>query len=174
MTVPASPDSLFIEVAVLAERRPAVTQWAEHVWRAVEVLEQAPAVPPWTVLRQDEDGRTLFFAGTATIALHPTDTDNYRHNLTSAQPLAWVLLRPCEASPGLVLQTVTLDPGEAHLYADVGQDLMESLPMPPGLRATLEDFCARLHRERGFFKRRRDQADPEAFGRRAGGADADE
>ena len=77
--------------------------------------------------------------------------------------MAWAAATPS----GLTLQSVTVDPGEAQLNADVGQDLMEALPMPPGLRATTEDFVARHHRERGFFKRRRDQADPEALGRRS-------
>ena len=169
MTVPTHPDSLRIPVAVLVERRPGVTKWVEHVWRALEVLEHAPPVPAWTLLRQ-EDGRSVFFAGIAEVAMHPTDTSNYKHNLEAAQPLVWVLLRPVEdageGAPGLLLQGVTVDPGEAHLHADVGQDLLEALPMPPGLRATAEEFVARHHRERGFYKRRRDQADPEALARR--------
>lgn len=170
MTVPDNPDTLRIPLAVLAERRPGVTKWAEQVWRAAELLEHAPPVPPWTLLRQ-EDGRAIFFAGVADVALHPTDTANYKHNLEAAQPLAWVLLRPVEAAPGLALHTITIDPGEAHIHADVGQDLLEALPMPPGLRAIAEDFVARHHRERGFYKRRRDQADPEALARRAPGLD---
>ncbi|MGX9962360.1 DUF3305 domain-containing protein [Roseomonas sp. F4] len=166
MTRSHNPDSLFIPLAVLVERRPGVTRWAEFAWRAIEVLEEAPDVPPWTVLRE-EPGRTVFFAGSADVALHPTDTDNYRHNLASAQPLVWVLLRPIEAAPGFHLQTVTADPGEAHLYADVGQDLLESLPMPPRLLAVMTEFVARHHKERGFWKRKRDQADPEALAHRS-------
>lgn len=167
MTHFASPDSLFIPVAVLMERRPAVTPWAEHVWRAVEVLEQAPDVPPWTMLRQDADGRALFFAGKAEVALHPTDTSNYKHNLEAAQPLIWVVLRAAETPAGLMLHGVTVDPGEAHAYADVGNDLLESLPMPPGLRSAVAEFVARHHKEREFHKRRRDRADPEALARRS-------
>ncbi|NKC29784.1 DUF3305 domain-containing protein [Falsiroseomonas selenitidurans] len=168
-----NPESLFIPLAVLVERRPGVTRWAEEVWRAIEVLEEAPAIPPWTLLRQ-EPGRSVFFAGVGDVALHPTDTDNYRHNLASAQPLVWALLRPAETPPGLMLHSVTADPGEAHLHADVGQDLLESLPMPPGLRATMEAFCARHHKERGFWKRRRDQADPEALAHRSRIAEPEE
>jgi hypothetical protein len=162
-----NPESLLIPVAVLAERRPAVTRWAEHVWRAVEVLEDAPPVPPWTVLRQEPDGRTLFFAGHAEVALHPTDTSNYKHNLEAAQPLVWVVLRHAETPSGFMLQTVTVDPGEAHLHADTGQDFLESLPMPARLRAATEAFVARHHKEVAFFKRKRDQADPEALARRS-------
>jgi hypothetical protein len=162
------PGTLRIAVAVLAERRPGVTRWAEWVWRAVEVLEQAPELPPWTLLREDA-GRSLFFAGTAEVALYPTDTPNYRDNLAAAAPSIWVVLRPVEPPPGLALHAVTVDTGEAHLYADSGADLLESLPLPPGLRAVMEGFIARHHVERGFHKRRRDRADPEAPGTRPGG-----
>lgn len=160
-----NPKSLRIPVAVLAERRPGVTQWAEHVWRVVEVLEEAPPVPDWTVLRE-EKGRTLFFAGTAEVVLHPTDTSNYRHNLEAATPLVWVVLRSADTPAGFALQTVTVDPGEAHLHADTGNDLVEALPMPPGLRATTGAYVAEHHVERQFHKRKRDKADPQALARR--------
>jgi hypothetical protein len=168
MSVPRHPDSVAVQVAVIAERRPGVTKWVDHVWQAVEVLEHAPPVPAWTKLRED-GGRALFFAGVAEVVMHPTDTDNYKHNLESAQPLVWVLLRPTEAEPGMALQSVMVDPGEAHLHADVGQDLMEALPMPPGLHAIATEFVARHHKERGFYKRKRDQANPEALARSADG-----
>jgi hypothetical protein len=163
-----TPDSIAIPVAVLAERRPGVTRWVAEVWRAVQVLEEAPAVPPWTLLRE-EAGRSLFFAGTAEVALHPSDTENYKHNLEAAEPLVWVVLRAAETPTGLTLHAVTLDPGEAHLYADAGEDLLDSLPMPPGLRAVAADFVARHHKERQFFKRKRDRADPQALARRGPG-----
>ena len=163
-----TPDSVAIPVAVLAERGPATSPWAEFVWRAVDVLEDAPDTAPWTVLREN-DGRTLFLAGRAEVWLHPTDTDNYKHNLEAASPRIWVVLRPVESAPGMALQCVTVDAGEAHLYADSGADLLESLPMPNFLREPTENFVARHHQERGFFKRKRDRADPEVMARRTRG-----
>jgi hypothetical protein len=165
-----NPRAVRLPVAVLAERRPGVTRWEAEVWQAVEVLEQAPPVPPWTLLRE-QDGRALFFAGTAEVALFPTDTANYKHNLEAAQPLVWVTLRRSEAPPGVVLQTVTVDPGEAHLYADSGNDLLEALPMPPGLREATAAFVAEHHQEREFHKRKRDRADPQALARRGPGGE---
>ncbi|MDI3306359.1 MAG: DUF3305 domain-containing protein [Acetobacteraceae bacterium] len=162
------PGTIRIPVAVLAERRPGSTPWAEWSWRAVEVLEDAPDLPPWTVLREAE-GRTLFLAGHAEVVLCPTDTPNYRDNLMADPPRIWVVLRPCESSPGMALHTVTVDAGEAELYADSGADLLESLPMPPRLRAVAEAFVAQHHVERVFHKRRRDRANPEALGRRRPG-----
>lgn len=160
------PGTIRIPVGVVAERRPGVTPWAAQVWQAREVLDDAPAIPAWTLLRE-EAGRALFFAGRAEVTLHPTDTDNYKHNLEAAEPRIWVVLRPADAPPGLQLQTVTVDAGEAHLYADSGDDLLESLPLPPRLRALVEDFVAEHHRDRGFHKRKRDRADTEALGRRS-------
>lgn len=163
------PGSVRIPVAVLVERRPGVTRWAEWSWRAVEVLEEAPALPDWTVLRESA-GRTLFLAGRAEVLFCPTDTPNYRDNLTAAAPSVWVVLRPVETAPGLALHAVTVDAGEAHLYADTGQDLLEALPLPPGLRDRLAGFVARHHVERATHKRRRDRADPEALGHRPQGS----
>ena len=164
MTELEVPGTARVPVAVLAERRPGATPWADWSWRAVEVLDEAPDMPPWTVLRE-EAGRTLFLAGWAEVELHPTDTANYRDNLRADPPLVWVVLRGADAPPGLRLQAVTVDGGEAQLYADVGNDLLESLAMPARLRAVVEDFVARHHVERAFHKRQRDRADPEALGR---------
>ena len=159
------PGSIRIPVGVVAERRPGATRWAEHAWVARDVLEDAPALAPWTVLRE-EAGHTLFYAGTAEVALHPTDTDNYIHNQQLDPPRIWVVLRPVPEAPGYRLQTVTVDAGEAELYADSCADLLESLPLPAGLRAILEGFVAEHHKQREFHKRKRDRADPGALGRR--------
>lgn len=159
------PGTRRVTVGVLAERRPGVTRWAEYAWRAVEVLEAPPELPPWTLLREDA-GRSLFFAGVAEIALYPTDTQNYRENLLADPPRVWVVLRPDPAPPGLVLQAASIDAGEAHVFADTAADLLESLPMPAGLRALAEAFVAEHHVERAFHKRLRDRADPEALGKR--------
>jgi len=160
------PGTIRIPVGVVAERRPGVTAWAEHAWVAREVLEDAPDLAPWTVLREDA-GRTLFFAGGAEVALHPTDTDNYIHNLQQETPCVWVVLRPVGDAPGFRLQAVTVDAGEAQLYAESGNDLLESLPLPPGLRLIVERFVAEHHKQREFHKRKRDRADTDSLGRRS-------
>lgn len=156
-----SPE-LTLQVAVLAERRPGVTIWQSHVWRAIAVLEEAPELPAWTKLREEE-GREVFFAGTAEITLHRTDTPNYKENLEAAEPLIWVALR--ETSEGLAIQAVTLDPGEGEIHTEAPAGLVEALPMPAGLRAILASFVAAHHVERTFHKRQRDRQDPDSLGR---------
>lgn len=168
-----TPDSASILLGVIVERRPAVTPWAEHVWRAVEVLEAPLPAAPWTKLRE-EAGRALYYAGEAELWLHRTDTPNLKHNLEAEAPLVWVVLRPAGTPSGMVLQRVTADGGEAHLYADSGNDTVEALAMPPALRGAVAAYVAKHHVEHGFFKRKREAADPEALGRRPGGLRVEE
>lgn len=159
------PPLASIPLGVLVERRPATSPWAEHVWAATELLLDVPAVVPWTVLRQ-EAGRTVFFAGEGELRLFRTETANLKHNMDSPAPRIWVALRPVEAAPGMALQCITADPGEAHLYADTGNDLVEALPMPAPLAEAISAFIAAHHREEERYKRKRDRADPEAMARR--------
>lgn len=149
------PDALRIPLGVLVERRPGVTKWADEVWRVVEVLDDPPDIPAWTLLRENE-GRSLFFAGVSDAVLHPTDTDNFKHNIDAASPSAWVVLRAAPTPPGLVVQLVTVDAGEAEGLAGSGDDLLEQVPMPPGLLNAVRAYVVEHHRERGFWKRRRD------------------
>lgn len=162
------PGTIHLPVAVIVERRRGVTPWQDWVWRAVGVQEDAPALPAWTLLRDDGD-RALFHAGIAELALYPTDTTNYLHNLQAELPRLWVVLREGESPTGLILHAVTVDAGEAHLYTDSGSDIVESLPMPAALRDRVEAFVAQHHVERAFHKRKRDRQDTESLGLRPGG-----
>jgi hypothetical protein len=46
-----------------------------------------------------------------------------------------------------------------------GNDLVEAVPMPDSLRGQIDAFIAEHHVERQFFKRKRDRADPQSYGR---------
>lgn len=162
----AHPDSVTVPVGVVVERRRGVTPWADWVWRPCSVLLDLPDAEPWTLLR-DEGEAALFYAGAADLTLYPTDTDNYRHTLQQDPPRLWAVLRPSESAPqGWRLQAVTVDAGEAEMYGGSAADMMEALPLPAPLVALLRDYVARHHKDRGFHKRRRDRADPEAMARR--------
>ncbi len=168
-------DSQRVPVGVVVERRRGVTPWSDWVWRPVAVLLDLPDAEAWTVLR-DEGDATLFYAGAADLVLYPTDTDNYRHTLEQAPPRLWVVLQPAESTPlGWRLQAVTVDAGEAELHGESASAVMEALPLPAPLVVLLEDYIARHHKDRGFHKRKRDRADPEALARRPrGGVEEDE
>ena len=161
-----------IAVGVVVERRKAASQWIDYVWQPVSVLPGQPEAEAWTVLSQEAD-RTIFFAGTTTIELYPTDTTNYRDNLASGTPSVWVALRPIEADPPYKLFAVTVDPAEGEAFTEAGTDLIEMVPMPELIREAVAAFVAEHHVERPFFKRKRDRANTEAMARRAAGREED-
>jgi len=149
-----------IEVGVLLRRVEPVTQWGEPSWLGEAVLDDGSVLPGWRRLRTEPGGAELWSAGRAVVRLHSTDTPNYLHNLTTPPdaggPRVFLVLRRGEERPSLDLATV--DPGEAHHFADTGFDQLESVGMPPLLRARLEAFVSAHHVERPFHKRRRNRA----------------
>lgn len=159
-----APPRQIIAVGVVVERSKSDSQWSDFLWRPLSVLTGAPATPPWTKLSDDGE-RTTFFAGTATIELHRTETTNYRSNLTNDEPLLWVVLRPSEAEMPYALLTVTADPAEGEAMTEAGNDLVETVPMPRAIQEAVAAFVGEHHVEREFSKRKRDRADPEALGR---------
>ncbi len=160
-----APPLQTIPVGVVVERSKSASQWSDFLWRPLSVLTGAPATPPWTKLSDDGE-RATFFAGTATIELHRTETTNYRGNLTNDEPLLWVVLRPSEAEMPYTLLTVTADPAEGEAMTEAGNDLVETVPMPKAIQQAVADFVAEHHVDQAFSKRKRDRADPEALGRR--------
>jgi hypothetical protein len=132
----------------------------------VRILIGAPETPPWTRL-SGNDERATFYAGSAEIGLHRSETMNYRDNLATGAPLVWVALRPSESARPFELAVVTVDPAEAEAMAAIGDDQVDSIAMPDDIRSAVEAFVAEHHVERAFVKRKRDRADPESLGRRA-------
>jgi len=78
-----------------------------------------------------------------------------------------VSLRPTGVEPPFEIVAVTADPAEGESFTQVGDDLVEAVPMPPAVCAIVEAFVAEHHVERAFVKRKRERADPEALARRA-------
>jgi hypothetical protein len=153
-----------IPVGVVIERRKANSPWADFVWRPVAVLPGVPDAAPWTALDAEAE-RTRFYAGPATIDLFRPDASGYRDNLATGEPLLWVLLRPTGGEPPYEIGSVTAEPSEGEAYTEGATNMVESVPMPEAVRATLADFIAEHHVERAFVKRSRERADPEAMAR---------
>ena len=154
-----------IPVGVVVARRKAASPWIEHTWQPISILLGQPATAPWTPL--SDDGTTAtFYAGATTLALHASDTGNYRDNLLGDSRL-WVVLTPTESDPPYSLFMVTADPTEGEAQTETGVNLVEAVAMPDAVRAVLDTFVAEHHVEQTFYKRKRDRANPEALGRRA-------
>ena len=162
-----------IPVGVVVERRKAMSPWIDYVWRPVGVLAGTPEAAPWTPLNVESEC-TTFYAGAATLGLHRPDTGNYRDNLASGAPALWVALRPTGVEPPFEILAVTADPSEGESFTEAGNDMVDQVPMPDAIRASLADFVAAHHVERTFVKRERDRADPEALAPRARARENDE
>jgi len=152
-------------VGVVVERHKARSPWIDFTWKSVAVLAGLPEAAPWTMLSEDGE-RATFYVGAAEVALHRTETGNYRDNLGSGAPRLWVALRPTGVEPPYEIFAVTVDPSEGEAWTEAGSDLVDVVPMPDPMRAVVDAFIAEHHVERPFHKRKRDRADPEAFARR--------
>ena len=156
---------LRIPVGVVVERRRADSPWIESVWRGVGVLPDEPEMAPWTVIREQE-GTTLFYAGSATVDLYRSETERYRDNLATGAPSIWIVLTPSEGTWPYAVLVVTADPAEGEAFTEAGANLVEAVPMPEVLHQAIENFIAEHHVETEFVKRERRRADPEALARR--------
>ena len=154
-----------IPVGVIVERVKAESPWIDFIWRPTAVLAGEPATPPWTRITEGSD-RASFYAGTAWIELHRSETANYRDNLATGSPMLWVVLRETGAEPPYGIYTVTADPAEGEGMTAAGNDIVEPVPMPDMVRDAVAAFVAEHHVEGEFFKRKRDRANTEALGRR--------
>jgi hypothetical protein len=156
---------LRIPVGVVVERRKADSPWLDFVWRGIGVLPDEPEMTPWTVIREQE-GTTLFYAGSATVDLYRSETARYRENLATGAPNIWIVLTPSEGVWPYAVAAVTADPAEGEAFTEAGANLVEAVPMPEALHQAIEDFIAEHHVETEFVKRERQRADPEALARR--------
>lgn len=150
-------------VSVIVEKRPLKSVWQPFEWRPVAVLPAPVAAEPWTPLGGEEGGVSRWFAGLSDLVLFEKETQVYKHNVEAREPAVYVVLRKDASARGLDLLLATIDPGEAHAHADSGDDILEAVPMPPEIHAWMSAFVAKHHVERGFWKRKRDRADPEAL-----------
>ena len=162
-----APPLATISVGVVVERTKGSSQWVDYLWRPLSVLTGTPDTAPWTQLSGDDE-RATFYAGAATIELHRTETGNYRDNLATGEPLLWVVLRRTESEPPYSLFAVLADPAEGEAMTEAGNDLVETVAMPESIKEVTAQFIAEHHVERQFVKRKRDRANKEALGRRAG------
>jgi hypothetical protein len=154
-----------IPVGIVVERRKADSPWGDFIWRSAAVLPDKPDMEPWTSLR-DQDGTTLFYAGSATVDLYVSETARYRDNLASGTPSIWVILSPSEGPWPYAIAAATADSAEGEGFTEAADNLVEAVPMPEVMREVIESFVAEHHVEREFVKRERRRADPEALSRR--------
>lgn len=159
----------WLSVGVVVVKRASSGPFATHEWLPGTILPAAPPVAPWTSLGGSA-GSESFYAGPATLQLHPAETAHYRDNLESPEPRIWVQLRPGPGPEGderLEVIAATVDPYEGEAMAESVGDVVAAFAMPPSIAAEVAAFFAANHVEREFFKRKRNRQDPDSLGRRA-------
>ncbi|MBP2233196.1 hypothetical protein J2847_006531 [Azospirillum agricola] len=152
-------------VGVVVERRRVDNPWVEASWQPTALIPPSPDRTDWSLI-DEGPGWARYYAGAAEIALFPSEAENYKHNLDSGRPTAYVILRPGGGPLGVRLLAVTVDPGEIDTHSEAGDDLIEPLPLPSALALWMDGFVARHFVDRPFHKRKRDRADTEALARR--------
>lgn len=158
-----------LALGVVVERRDIEDRWRRHDWRAVSVLPGAPSGARWRLLRRDGP-LCVFHAATLTLELYQKETEGYRVNLANTPPVIYVVLRAGEEHGEEDVEPflLTACPFEAESYAESGDEIVEGVPMPPAVRALVQDFVARHHADEPFKKRKRLPYDPRKRAREAG------
>lgn len=151
-----------LSVAILVVREKIDHPWQGHAWRAVAAVTPPPPVEGWTLLERTETA-TRYLVGPATIELNRHEAGGYLENLENDEPLLYVVLRPTDdAERPLLLQLVTASPTEAQAYGLDGEEIIDTVPMPPETAAMVLDFATRHHDPKPFVKRvRTSHARPE-------------
>lgn len=152
-------------MGIVLERREIDNPWQSFSWRAVAVIPGAPEIDEWRVLAEGP-GWTQHHAGTLPLEIFNTETEGYRHNLSTEAPKVYVVLRyDDEAETGIVPFLVTVCAFEAQNYLDGDEDLVEPAPMPEVVAAWLQDFVAEHHVDQPRYKRKRNVASKERAGK---------
>ena len=154
-----------LRFGVLALRRPPVTRWSTGELRPIGVLSPEPETPANTLVLS-EGGMETWYLGGRDLVLWSGDTAHHRDNLQSDRPSLWVALRGTAPATTQVV-CVTADPYEGEgLVSDLDL-IVEAVPMPAAVQATVAAFVAAHHVEMPFKKRKRLPADPNAMVARA-------
>ena len=150
-------DAQTMPIGVVVRRTPGVTRWARYAWRVSAVLPGAGEAD-WKVLRTEGDV-VEFHAATVPLTLYVSDAEAYAHELSAREPSVYAILRPVSDRPEVpwTVALVTASPYEAQDYCDSAEELVEKVPMTPGLLAWVAAFVEAHHEEEAFVKRRRDK-----------------
>lgn len=149
---------LSLPLGIVLRKTPGVTRWAKWSWKAVAVLPGA-AQESWRELRREGDV-VEYHAATVPLELWRTDTEAYMTELATRIPSIYVVMRDTldeAAEFELEVVLATASPYDAQDYADSGEELVELVPMPEGLKAIIQRFVEQHHVEEKFIKRKRDK-----------------
>ena len=130
-----------LNVAVLIERRKNPSPWEEWRFQILDVLQDDGRFGSEPrVLRDDGRTRQTLYPGHA-VTLHRDEGEGYYLNLTSGQPVWFVMWRIDDADPSQARpERVTLSYNEAGRLLDA-QERVDNTPLPSEVREWLQAYA---------------------------------
>jgi hypothetical protein len=128
-------------LAVVMQRRPAKSPWADVVWEPHGVVPGYPGSEKKLLLQHDGVAQWLY-AGFK-LELHRDETEGYYQNVSARDPRVFVLWR-MEGEDALPLD-VTASSDEAGRWLDGGH-AVDGVPMPAEIYAWVGDYVEKNYR----------------------------
>ena len=127
-------------VAVVMQRRPIKSRWADSIWEPHGVLADPGGAAR---LLREADGVTQWLHPGFEVELRRDEADGYYMNMTTDQPSVFILWRMEEALA--VPQFVTVSYAEAGRWMDAGERV-DLVPMPRDLYVWVGEYVERNYR----------------------------
>jgi hypothetical protein len=147
-----------MEIAVVMQRRPSQSRWADHVWEPLGVLsvygDDAGKGKAPRQLRDAEDAAQWLHPG-FTLTLHRDEAEGYYLNVSAQQPSVFVLWR-MEGDSALPVE-VTVSSEEAGRWMDGGHQI-DRVPMPAEIFAWVGEWV-----EANYRPKREERIKPRSF-----------
>ena len=127
-------------IAVVMQRRPAQSHWADYIWELHGVIADPGGAP--RVLREDGAVAQWLHPGFK-LVLHKDEAEGYYLNVSAPHPKVFVLWR-MEDDRALPLD-VTVSSDEAGRWLDGGHSV-DSVAMPPEIFAWVGEYVENNYR----------------------------
>jgi hypothetical protein len=140
------PDQPRLDVAVLIERRTQPNPWEAWTFRPIDVALDAGGFGTEARVLRD-DGRTTqtLYPGFS-VTLHRDEAEGYWLNLSSGQPVWFVMWRVDEAEPSRAWpERVSLSYNEAGRLLDA-QERVDTVPLPGAVAQWLQAYTEAHYR----------------------------
>jgi hypothetical protein len=128
-------------IAVVMQRRPAQSRWADHVWEPWGVLPGYPDGGPRVLV--EEAGMAQWLHPGFKLLLHKDEAEGYYMNVSAPKPRVFVLWR-MEGEQALPLE-VTVSSDEAGRWLDGGHSV-DGVAMPAEVFAWVGEYVENNYR----------------------------